>query len=344
MVGPGHKHQPVSIEGATGMNAIGRAGLSLLLMVGLIAASVYSQPQPPADVPAGTVLVWGFSPLGRSQSTGVLIDAQERLILGSYHALYLAETIVFMPPLLRDGKPDPDPQAYQDQYKRKEAWPARIIHIDFGRDVVVLRADALPDGLQPARLAARPPAEGDKLVVLGNPAERNSLFERRSAKSGSLGVREWVYGDGQGVYAEFLDVSVAGTPGVGYSGGPVVNAEGELVAVVTANQPDAPADLLCLTAAEIRRAWAGALRQIALAAGSDPKQIGDQKVLGDPKLFKHYCERAVKLDGDTAAEPTIRGLLQQRAGARAQAHAAYTEALQRNPLYLAAWLGWIRSR
>lgn len=319
------------------MHAIWRVGLCLSLVVGLgVVLSIPDAPtvcaQPPADWPAGTVLVWGFSELGRSQSTGVLIDPQERLIVGSYHALSRSESVVFFSPIWRDGKPEPDPQPYQQQYNRKEARSARPIHIDPARDVVVLRADDLPEGLQAARLAEGLPGEGDSLRVVGNPAQRNSLFEQQAAKAKRASVREWVYVDGQGVYAEFLEVSVEGTPAVGYSGGPVVNAKGELVSVMTAEQPDASGQLLCLSVAELRRAWAGALRQLALAAGKDDKMLTD------------YCQRAAKLDGDTAALPTIRGLLHERAGATDQAHTAYTEALHRNPLYPAAWLGWIRSR
>jgi S1-C subfamily serine protease len=106
---------------------------------------------------------------------------------------------------------------------------ARIIGAQPENDLAVIRPDTLPDDLKPATLAStqnlRP---GDDVVAVGFPFGIGP-----SASAGVIsGLKREFRGEGEPTLTNLIQFDAAANPG--NSGGPLVNADGEVVGIVTA--------------------------------------------------------------------------------------------------------------
>jgi S1-C subfamily serine protease len=106
---------------------------------------------------------------------------------------------------------------------------ARLIGAQPENDLAVIRPDTLPDDLQPATLAStqnlRP---GDDVVAIGFPFGIGP-----SASAGVIsGLKREFQADGEPTLTNLIQFDAAANPG--NSGGPLVNADGEVVGIVTA--------------------------------------------------------------------------------------------------------------
>jgi hypothetical protein len=87
-----------------------------------------------------------------------------------------------------------------------------------------------------------------------------------------VGVRTWTFATGQDVALHVLEIETARALEGGFSGGPVVNARGELVGVTIAAQDEKSLRVYCADAGEVRRQLAESyctLAQKAILTGDD---------------------------------------------------------------------------
>ncbi len=106
----------------------------------------------------------------------------------------------------------------------RREYPLAMVGFDHYMDLAVLQAEV--DGLVPyIPLAARAPTPGTQVVAIGN--SRGDFLEARAGRVTRLGVRAG--------RADFADGTIELTNALapGDSGGPVVNARGEAVGVVS---------------------------------------------------------------------------------------------------------------
>jgi S1-C subfamily serine protease len=135
----------------------------------------------------------------------------------------------------------------------EEPLPVELVRASDTRDVALLRCDPVGDEIRPLELAGTPPHPGDEVIVLGYPTGLQALMARADPEamqeileSGPLDFWQLARRlSGGGHIAPLATVGVVGqvTPGSvvydaetthGGSGGPVLNLEGQVLAVNTA--------------------------------------------------------------------------------------------------------------
>ncbi|MEO8884154.1 MAG: trypsin-like peptidase domain-containing protein, partial [Devosia sp.] len=106
---------------------------------------------------------------------------------------------------------------------------AKIINADPDNDMAVIRPDKIPDDLQPATLASTLGLDpGDQVEAVGFPFGIGP-----SASAGVVsGLKREFEEEGKTRLTNLIQFDAAANPG--NSGGPLVNADGEVVGIVTA--------------------------------------------------------------------------------------------------------------
>lgn len=107
---------------------------------------------------------------------------------------------------------------------------ARTITADKKHDLAVIRADIVPDDLQPATLASTGGLNpGDEVTAIGFPFGIGP-----SASSGVISGlhRTFLNPEGKQTLSDMIQFDAAANPG--NSGGPLINQDGEVVGIVTA--------------------------------------------------------------------------------------------------------------
>jgi len=218
-----------------------------------------------ARVLPATALVQVNQERGLLQGTAFLLDREERLLVTSWHFVEGNDEVRVQFPRYDRGELCTEPSPYHRRLFRGEALRARVVLGDPSRDLAVLQLDALPDAsvLPLARAAPRP---GAPLYFIGNPPARNVMWDRRLGHYRATGERRFTYELGQDVAVRVLEMEVPGSLESGYSGGPVVNAEGEVVGMIIASPAPKSATIYCVEAAVLRDVLLEARVRLALKA------------------------------------------------------------------------------
>jgi hypothetical protein len=168
-----------------------------------------------------------------SSGTGVLVDAEKKLLITNFHVVGEARTAVIFFPDMKDDKPIVTRQHYLTEVK-KLGVRGRVIGVDRKRDLALVELDKIPEGITAVTLASTSIGPGEDVQSIGNPGTTDAL---------------WVYTSGtvRAVYEKTLTtasseysfqvVETQSPINAGDSGGPVVNNKGELVAISQAFSP-----------------------------------------------------------------------------------------------------------
>jgi serine protease Do len=168
-----------------------------------------------------------------SSGTGVLVDAEKKLLITNFHVVGEARTAVIFFPDMKDEKPIVTRQHYLTEVK-KLGVRGRVIGVDRKRDLALVELDKIPEGITAVTLASTSIGPGEDVQSIGNPGTTDAL---------------WVYTSGtvRAVYEKTLTtqsseysfqvVETQSPINAGDSGGPVVNNKGELVAISQAFSP-----------------------------------------------------------------------------------------------------------
>jgi serine protease Do len=176
---------------------------------------------------ASTTWVVAKTELGLSRGSGVLVDAERRLVLTNYHVtLDAREALVFFP-YEKDGAT----VAERDFYVRNAAKlgiKGKVIAVDRKRDLALILLKSVEEGTPAVKLAETSPSPGDTVHSLGNPGVSGALWAYASGNVRSVYKKKFRTGVGE---HEFRVVETDSAINSGDSGGPVVNSNGELVAI-----------------------------------------------------------------------------------------------------------------
>jgi hypothetical protein len=170
-----------------------------------------------------------------SSGTGVLIDAERKLVVTNFHVVGEARLAIIFFPALQDGKPIVSRKHYVDNVKTLGVR-GRVLAVDRKRDLALIQIDKVPEGAQAIKMAAASAQPGEPVESVGNPGSSDALWVYTSGTVRSIYKKQFRTGAGD---HDFTVVETQSPINTGDSGGPVVNAAGELVAISQAIAPSA---------------------------------------------------------------------------------------------------------
>lgn len=170
-----------------------------------------------------------------SSGTGVLVDAEKRLIVTNFHVVGEARTAVVFFPDVKDGQPVVERKHYLTKVK-KLGIRGKVIGTDRKRDLALIELSRLPENAEAIRLAADGIGPGGDVESIGNPGTSGALWVYTSGTIRSVYQKKFRTGAGE---HDFKVVETQAPINSGDSGGPVVNGSGELVAISQAISPKA---------------------------------------------------------------------------------------------------------
>lgn len=223
-------------------------------------------------VAPATAMFLEILPEGKATvAAGVLVDADKRLVVTAEHVVHRAirdgsfKTSVMFPVFDKAGKVNTN-AAYYLKNRQKLSIPGEVIYFDRTKDLAIVRLERAPDGVKAVPLATGDIEPGDKVHVVGNSTffdggafdycagtVRNQFYMNKASVSpaGVRGMRDLIF------FTLCNDIPT----NHGDSGGPTVNAKGELVAVVSRGTPDGDKTIQVVDTSvhirEIRRALEG---------------------------------------------------------------------------------------
>jgi tetratricopeptide (TPR) repeat protein len=273
--------------------------------------------------------VWVKTSLSGNRATGWLFDKGRRLLLTTAQVVGNTETVDLIFPAFRDGKLVAEYSYYRDNTallkETGHAVRGSVLARDAARNVALIEAESLPDGVAELALASDSAVPGERVHALGNPNSIEAL---------------WVYAAGvvrQGCRASLSDgkqpeprVLLAQLPlGGGDGGGPVVDDAGKLVAL--ASGKEGPQQLLsyCLDVSEIKAFAAETRPRWAPQTGATYRQRAEHYVRTRQyeRALADYAE-ALRLDPRDASLFSDRAVVYSRKGETERALADCEQALR----------------
>ncbi len=172
---------------------------------------------------------------GTSSGTGVLVDAERKLVVTNAHVVGDARATVIFFAELKDGKPVVSRQHYLTNVKRL-GIRGRVVAVDRKRDLALVELQKLPEGVKAVELASDSVGPGEQVESIGNPGATEALWVYTSGTVRAVYQKNFRTGSGE---HDFKVVETQSPINSGDSGGPVVNSQGQLVAISQAISPKA---------------------------------------------------------------------------------------------------------
>lgn len=193
---------------------------------------------------------WVLAKKGDSTSsgTGVLVNAEKKLLVTNFHVVEDARSAVIFFPEMKNGKPIVDRQYYRDNVKTL-GISGRVLTVDRKRDLALIELERLPAGTPEIALAESSPGPGENVQSIGNPGSSGALWVFTSGTVRSVYQKQFSTEVGE---HDFMVVETQSPINSGDSGGPVVNSKGELVAISQAISPKARLVSYSVDVSEVR--------------------------------------------------------------------------------------------
>ena len=170
-----------------------------------------------------------------SSGTGVLVNAEKKLLITNFHVVGDARATVIFFPESKNGKPIVERSHYLNNVK-KLGIRGRVLGVDRKRDLALVELDRLPENAVAIPLAKDTIGPGEDVQSIGNPGTTDALWVFTSGTVRSVYQKQFRTGAGE---HDFMVVETQSPINSGDSGGPVVNNDGELVAISQAISPKA---------------------------------------------------------------------------------------------------------
>lgn len=185
---------------------------------------------------------------GTSSGTGVLVDAEKRLIVTNAHVVGDSRSAVIFFRDLKNDRPVVEKQHYLDNVK-KLGVRGRVVAVDRKRDLALVELEKLPAHAKPIELADQSTSPGVSIDSVGNPGASDALWVYTSGKVRAVYKKRFRTGAGE---HEFTVVETQSPLNSGDSGGPVVSPEGKLVGVVQAISKKGSLISYCVDISEVK--------------------------------------------------------------------------------------------
>ena len=185
---------------------------------------------------------------GTSSGTGVLVDAQRKLVVTNAHVVSDARNAVIFFPDMENGRPVVTRSHYLKNVK-KLGVRGSVVAVDKKRDLALIELDRLPEGAAAIEMAPESASPGEDVDSIGNPGSTEALWVFTSGTVRAVYPKKFRTGSGE---HEFTVVETQSPINSGDSGGPVVNPDGKLVAIAQAVSPKARLVSYCVDVSEVK--------------------------------------------------------------------------------------------
>jgi S1-C subfamily serine protease len=173
--------------------------------------------------------------VGIASGSGSVIDVPKRLVLTNWHVVRGKEAVtVFFPQFDRGNKLVAAKERYLQQFLAGGGLPGRVLYSDSKRDLALVELAKLPSGTTAVPLAKEGVGPGDTVHSLGNPGASDALWAYTPGAVKTVYKKSWEVADRterRVTHHEAQVVETTSPVNPGDSGGPLLNSQGELVAV-----------------------------------------------------------------------------------------------------------------
>ncbi len=185
---------------------------------------------------------------GTSSGTGVLVDAERKLVITNAHVVGDSRSAVIFFRDLRDDRPIVEKSHYLKNVK-KLGVRGRVVAVDRKRDLALVELEKLPKNAKAIEMAAESTSPGESIDSIGNPGASDALWVYTSGKVRSVYTKRFRTGAGE---HEFKVVETQSPLNSGDSGGPVVGKDGKLIGVVQAISKKGSLISYCVDISEVK--------------------------------------------------------------------------------------------
>lgn len=185
---------------------------------------------------------------GLSQGTGVLVDAERRLVITNAHVVGDNRSVLVFFPLIKGDAPVVE-RKYYFANASKLSIRGKVRSVDRKRDLALIELDRVPQNAAAIPLAANSVSPGEPIESIGNPGASGALWVYTSGSVRSVYQKKFSSGSGK---HDFRVVETQSPTNTGDSGGPVINRDGELVAISQGYLPRANLISFGVDVAEIK--------------------------------------------------------------------------------------------
>lgn len=200
---------------------------------------------------------------GMTSGTGVLVDDERKLVITNAHVIGDARSTVIFFPDMDGDRAEVDREHYKKN-ARELGIRGQVIAVDRKRDLALIELSKLTEGAQAIEMATKSVTPGTAVHSIGNPGVSGALWVYSGGKVRAVYKKRFRTGAGE---HNFEVVETDSLINSGDSGGPVVNTDGQLVAVAQAIAPKARGISYFVNISEIKAfldgPWKPAPRPIA---------------------------------------------------------------------------------
>ncbi|MEM9364497.1 MAG: serine protease [Planctomycetota bacterium] len=195
-----------------------------------------------------TAWVLALNADGNVTGTGVLVDQERRLLVTNAHVVGASRNVVIFFRSMKNGEPIVDKQHYLTNAV-KLAVKGRVLHVDRQRDLALVQLTKVPSGIQAIPMAENSTRPGSRIDSIGNPGSSEALWVFTTGSVRAVYQKQFSTGSGE---HKFKVVETQSPLNTGDSGGPVLNEDGELVAIVQAISKRGNLFSFCVDISEVR--------------------------------------------------------------------------------------------
>lgn len=211
-------------------------------------ASVFADVSNYRNTLKGTSWVLAKADGETSSGTGVLVDADKKLMVTNFHVVGDARSTVVFFPDLKNGKPIVERSHYLKNVK-KLGVRGRVLAVDRKRDLALIELDRVPDGVTAIPLAEEEGEAGQNIMSIGNAGASEALWVHTSGTVRTVYQKQFRTGSGE---HDFRVLETQSPINPGDSGGPVVNEQGQLIGISQSLSPKARLITYCVNVTEIK--------------------------------------------------------------------------------------------
>ena len=197
-----------------------------------------------------------------SSGTGVLVDAERKLVITNAHVVGDSRKVVVFFRESKNGAPIVKKRHYLDNIL-KIGLRGNVIAVDRKRDLALVELNRLPPGAREIQMAQQSTSPGSDVDSIGNPGASDVLWVYTSGTVRSVYEKKFRTSTGD---HQFKVVETQSPINTGDSGGPVVNAEGKLVGIAQSFSKKGNLVSYCVDVTEIKSFLEGGWKPAPLPA------------------------------------------------------------------------------